>query len=240
MKLYDETPKHAENFMKLAASGFYDSTLFHRVIPGFMIQAGDPTSKHAASGQLLGDGDTNYTIPFEYVEHYFHKRGALAAARESDDVNPLKASSGCQFYIVQGRKFTDAGLDSAEDKRNRYTKSFILMKKLKESNDTNTLHVFQQYFSKRDIPNIEKMLAEYDGLVRPEYSKQKPFKLSAAQREIYKTVGGSPHLDGAYTIFGEVISGMEVVDKIAAAQRDSNDRPLKDIRIWMTVEQRKN
>lgn len=239
VKLYEKTPKHHQNFMNLVDSRFFDSTLFHRVIKGFMIQGGDPDSKHAEPGQLLDDGDTNYKIPFEYVEEYLNKRGALAAARESDDVNPEKASSACQFYIVQGKVFTDAGLDSAEAKRARYTKSFILMNYLKNAGDSIALKEFQQSFGKRNIPAIEKTLEQYKIVIDKEYSKSKPWKLTPKQREIYKTIGGAPHLDGAYTVFGEVISGMEIVDQIAAEKCDTNDRPLKDIRIWMSVESRR-
>jgi peptidylprolyl isomerase len=236
VKLYDKTPKHRDNFLKLAGSGFFDSTLFHRVIPGFMIQAGDPVSKHAVPGQLLGDGDTNYTIPAEFEEEYLNKRGALAAARESDDKNPDKASSACQFYIVQGRIFSDAGLDSAESKRERYTKSYILIDILKKKNDTAELKKFQLFMEQRDIPNIYMMLDKYRRGVDAEYHKIKPWKLTPRQREVYKTIGGAPHLDGAYTVFGEVISGMDIVDRIASEQRDSNDRPLRDIRLWMKIE----
>jgi cyclophilin family peptidyl-prolyl cis-trans isomerase len=239
VKLYDNTPLHHDNFLKLAEAGFFDSTLFHRVIPGFMIQGGDPSSKHAREGQLLGDGDTNYRLPAEFRDEYMHKRGALAAARESDDVNPKKESSACQFYIVQGRKFTDAGLDSAEQKRERYTRSFILLDLLKKSKDSLALKEFEGYMSKRDIPNIYRMLGANHVAIDDEYGKSKPWKLTPQQREVYKTIGGAPHLDGAYTIFGEVISGMDVVDKIAAVKRDTKDRPLKDLRMWMKVESRK-
>jgi cyclophilin family peptidyl-prolyl cis-trans isomerase len=236
VKLYDKTPKHRDNFLALAHSGFFDSTLFHRVIAGFMIQAGDPVSKHAQPGQMLGDGDTTYKIPAEFVEEYLNKRGALAAARESDDVNPNKESSACQFYIVHGKKFTDAGLDSAERKRERYTRSFILLDILKKKNDTIEMKKFQQLMQQRDIPNIYAMLDKYRSVVEPEYAKTKPFKLTPQQREVYKTVGGAPHLDGAYTVFGEVVSGMEIVDKIAALKTDTNDRPLLDVRLWMKVD----
>ncbi len=239
VRLYDKTPKHRDNFLKLVQSGFYDSTLFHRVIKGFMIQAGDPDSKQAQPGQLLGEGDTNYRIPAEFIDEYLNKRGALAAARESDDVNPEKESSACQFYIVQGRKFTDAGLDSAEQKRERYTKSYILIDILKKKNDTTELKKFQEFFDKRDIPNMVLMLDKYRELVDAEYAKVRPWKLTPEQREIYKTLGGAPHLDGAYTVFGEVISGMGVVDKIASLSCDTNDRPQMDVRLWMKVESRK-
>jgi cyclophilin family peptidyl-prolyl cis-trans isomerase len=235
VKLYDKTPRHHKNFLKLAESGFYDSTLFHRVIEGFMIQGGDPDSRKAKAGQVLGDGDTTYRIPFEYVSEYMHRRGVLAAARESDDVNPKKESSGCQFYIVQGRKFTDAGLDSAEAKRERYAKSFILINILKKKSDSTELKQFRHFILKRDVAGINKVIQKYRDQVDVEYLKTTPWKLSPEQREVYRTIGGTPHLDGAYTVFGEVISGMEVVDKIAAARRDTNDRPVQDIRMWMKV-----
>ncbi|MCX7697344.1 MAG: peptidylprolyl isomerase [Bacteroidales bacterium] len=173
IKLYDKTPKHRENFLKLAREGYYNGTLFHRVIPGFMIQGGDPESKNAPEGKRLGNGGPGYTIPFEYVPEFFHKRGAVAAARLPDDINPERESSGSQFYIVQGRTFTDEELNKIEKKIGRTIP-----------------------------PN---------------------------QREVYKTIGGAPHLDGSYTVFGEVIAGMDVVDKIAQLPRDKYDRPLTNV-----------
>jgi cyclophilin family peptidyl-prolyl cis-trans isomerase len=179
LRLSDSTPLHRDNFLRLVRGHFYDSLLFHRVIRNFMIQGGDPKSRYALPGQPLGDSSPPYTIPAEFRVTLFHRRGVLAAARESDDVNPGRASSSSQFYIVQGKKYTDMGLDSVEAKR-----------------------------LKRKIPENE--------------------------REVYKTLGGSPFLDQQYTIFGEVVSGMETVDRIAAEPTsigEDRDRPLKDIRI---------
>jgi cyclophilin family peptidyl-prolyl cis-trans isomerase len=182
--LYDETPLHRDNFIKLVKQHFYDSLLFHRVIKNFMIQGGDPTSKHALPGDTtLGNGDVGYTIPAEFNTKLFHKKGVLAAAREGDDVNPAKASSGCQFYIVQGKIFTDSSLNVVETKR-----------------------------LKRKIPDY--------------------------QREVYKTIGGTPHLDMNYTVFGEVVKGLDVVDKIAAEPTNKRDRPLKDIRMKIRLKKR--
>jgi cyclophilin family peptidyl-prolyl cis-trans isomerase len=182
LRLSDSTPLHRDNFLRLVKSGYFDSLLFHRVIHYFMIQSGDPKSKNALPGLPLGDSSAPYILPAEFRVSLFHKRGVLAAARESDDVNPQKASSGSQFYIVQGKKYTDSQLDSVEIKR-----------------------------LKRKIP-------EY-------------------QRELYKSLGGAPFLDQNYTIFGEVVSGMETVDKIAAkptSKGDDMDRPLQDVRILNT------
>ena len=179
LRLSDSTPLHRNNFLALVKKGYYDSVLFHRVIRRFMIQTGDPGSKHAAAGTPLGDGGPAYTIPAEFRTSLFHKRGALAAAREGDDVNPQKASSGSQFYIVQGRIFSPAGLDSVEQFR------------------------------------------------------LKGRKIPADQRAVYQSIGGAPHLDQAYTVFGEVIRGMEVVDSIAGVPTSGRpyDRPLQNIRI---------
>ena len=180
LRLYDSTPLHRDNFIRLVKSGYYDSVLFHRVIKNFMIQAGDPNSKHSEPGEPLGNGGPDYTIPAEFRASLFHKKGVLAAARESDDANPSKASSGSQFYIVQGKKFTDAGLDSVETIR------------------------------------------------------LKGRKIPLEHREVYKITGGTPHLDLNYTVFGEVVSGLNIVDSIAAtptSKGEDQDRPLQDIRI---------
>jgi cyclophilin family peptidyl-prolyl cis-trans isomerase len=180
VRLSDSTPLHRDNFLKLVKQDYYDSVLFHRVINQFMIQAGDPDSKHAAAGVPLGEGGPPYTVPAEIRTSLFHKKGALAAARQSDDVNPQKASSGSQFYIVQGRTFSDGRMDTLETTR----------------------------LNGRKIP--------------------------AEWRQVYKTVGGTPHLDQTYTVFGEVVIGLDVVDKIAVvatSKGDDRDRPLQDVRI---------
>ncbi|MBO7067740.1 MAG: peptidylprolyl isomerase [Bacteroidaceae bacterium] len=184
--LFDDTPMHRDNFLKLTSDGFYNGTLFHRCIRDFMIQGGDPDSRNAVKGQLLGEGNVGYTIPAEFCLPYlFHWRGALAAAREPDDVNPEQESSGCQFYIVYGKKQTP-----------------------------------------RDVKNVRSMLEE------------KGIELTPQMMDDYVTRGGTPHLDGQYTVFGEVIEGMDVVRGILALPTDANDRPLEDVIIkQMFVEQ---
>lgn len=178
VKLYNETPKHRDNFIKLAEQGFYNGTLFHRIIREFMIQGGDPDSKTAQPGQMLGSGGPGYTIPAEIIPGFFHKKGVLSAARQGDQVNPKRESSGSQFYIVQGKKWSDE----------------------------------------------ELKMFEARGL-----------KLTPEQIEIYKTIGGTPHLDNSYTVFGEVIEGLDIVDKIAAAPTAPGDRPLEDIKMTVKV-----
>ena len=180
IKLYNETPLHRDNFLKLAKKGYYNGTLFHRVIKAFMIQGGDPNSRNAKPDSLLGEGGPKYTIPAEFRDSLFHKKGVLAAAREGDLVNPAKASSGSQFYLVQGKIFTDEQLNTLEEKRLK-------------------------------------------------------FKIPEWQRQVYKTIGGVPHLDRNYTVYGEIVVGLELVDKIAAMETDKNDRPKQDVKMEITV-----
>ena len=177
--LYEETPLHRENFIKLVKSGFYDGLLFHRVINGFMIQGGDPESRNAQPGAMLGNGGPGYNIPAEFVPKYFHKKGVIAAAREGDNVNPMKESSGSQFYIVQGRIYNEA----------------IMQKIAAQMNKT----------------------------------------FSAEQIKAYGTIGGSPWLDNDYTVFGEVVEGLDVIDKIAAVKCGPNDRPVEDVRMTIKI-----
>lgn len=182
VKLYNETPLHRDNFLKLVKDGTYNDLLFHRVINQFMIQGGDPNSRNAKPGQMLGNGELGYTLPAEFVPSLFHKKGALAAARQGDDVNPQKASSSCQFYIVQGTTW-----------------------------DANRLKMVEQRMGK---------------------------SYTAEQAEVYATLGGTPFLDGDYTVFGEVVEGMEVIDKIAAVACGPMDRPIEDVKMKMSIVER--
>jgi cyclophilin family peptidyl-prolyl cis-trans isomerase len=180
IRLYNETPLHRDNFIKLAKAGVYNGTLFHRVIKAFMIQGGDPDSKNAKPDSALGNGSLGYTVPAEFRDSLFHKKGVLAAAREGDTSNPTKASSSCQFYIVQGKIWTDSLLNIVEEKRLK-------------------------------------------------------FKIPEWQRQVYKTIGGSPHLDRSYTVYGEVVKGLEMVDEIANEPTGVGDRPKTDIKMMVTV-----
>lgn len=224
--LYNETPKHRDNFIKLAKEGVYDSTLFHRVIKQFMIQAGDPESKHASDTTTLGSGDVGYTIPAEFVPKFFHRRGVLAAARMGDDVNPERASSGCQFYIVTGRKFRKAQLlDMAAQKNNQRVENIF--------NELVRKHM-KEIYKLRKAKDDDALLELQDSLEAQAYAlakEEEPFMFTQEQLAAYSTVGGTPHLDGAYTVFGEVVSGMETVEKIEGAKTGRADRPVQDIRI---------
>lgn len=219
VKLYNDTPLHRDNFIKLSKSKFYDGVLFHRVIKDFMIQAGDPDSKNPVADSTYGEGGPGYDIPAEIKDTHFHKRGVLAAAREGDKVNPERKSSGSQFYIVQGKKFTDAELDKVEIRVNERLKMNMIQK------------IFEEELAKPENKELspEELKNHVNIKVESIINTTLPFKISKDRREVYKNIGGTPHLDGSYTIFGEVIEGMEVVDKIAATQTNKKDRPLKDI-----------
>ncbi len=230
--LYDETPKHKENFLKLVNEQYYDSLLFHRVIEGFMIQGGDPDSKNAPSSQRLGNGGPSYTIPAEFNPKFFHEKGALSAARLGDQVNPQKASSGSQFYIVQGTKQTEEQLKTDPQKFNTALQQFFQKPENKEYLDSiNTFaqHGDQQGFQAY-LNNLRPVVEEQLGI-----SLEK--EIAPEILNAYTTVGGAPNLDGQYTVFGKVISGLDVIDKIAATPRDMNDRPVEDVRMFITVEE---
>ena len=227
VKLYNETPKHRDNFIKLAEEGTYEGTLFHRVIKDFMIQAGDPESKNAPKGKMLGAGDVGYTVPAEFVyPKYFHKKGALSAARQGDNVNPKKESSGCQFYIVTGRKFTEPQLLGMENKINEQREEAIF--------DSLAQKHMKEIYKMRKAGDTEGLYALQDTLeaqAQTMADKEEKFHFTPEQIQAYTTVGGAPHLDGSYTVFGEVVEGMETVEKIEIAKTNRADRPLDNIRI---------
>lgn len=229
--LYNETPKHRDNFIKLVKEGVYDSTLFHRVIKQFMIQAGDPESKNASDTAMLGSGDVGYTIPAEFNNKFFHKKGVLAAARQGDQVNPEKASSGCQFYIVTGRKFREGQLlDMAGQKNNNRVEEIF--------NELARKHM-KEIFKLRKANDQEGLMELQDSLEAQAYAikkEEEPFMFTPEQIAAYTTIGGAPHLDGAYTVFGQVVEGIETVEKIEGTPTGKADRPKENMRILkMTV-----
>lgn len=224
--LYNETPKHRDNFVKLVNEHYYDGVLFHRVIKDFLIQTGDGNSKTATPGQMLGDGDPGYTIPAEFVyPKYFHKRGALAAARTADQVNPERASSGSQFYIVTGKTYTADELTQMESRLGEGKKQGIWQQKVMQHRDE-----IMRMQNDKDEAGLQRLQEQLIAELEAEYAKD-PFKLTEAQRQAYTTVGGTPHLDGQYTVFGEVVKGMEVVDAIQHVTTGANDRPVEDVMV---------
>lgn len=226
VSLYNETPKHRDNFLKLVKEGYYDGVLFHRVIKDFMVQTGDGNSKTAKQDDVLGAGDPGYTIEAEIVyPKFFHKRGALAAARTGDEVNPEKRSSGSQFYIVTGEKYTTAQMASMEKNMVNMKKNSIFTKFVNERRQ-DIIKMQQQ----GDTLGLKELEHELVALTEAEYAKN-PVSLTSEQRHAYTTEGGTPHLDGNYTVFGEVVKGMDVVDKIQNVKTGRNDRPVEDVRI---------
>ena len=222
LQLYDKTPQHRDNFIKLMKEGYYDGVLFHRVIKQFMIQTGDPDSKNAKPGVRLGTGGPNYTVPAEFIPEYIHKRGALSAARQGDQVNPTKASSGSQFYIVQGKVFTDEELDQEEVQVAQGKARQMFIQYIKEEEEAMQKAGQTVYADSAQVRAGKRASA---------YLSQNPYHMPKEDREIYKTIGGSPHLDGKYTVFGEVTKGMEVIDKIAELETDEANRPKVDVKI---------
>lgn len=227
VRLYGDTPRHQANFLKLVKDGYYNGVLFHRVIDNFMIQTGDPDSKTAASGQMLGSGGPGYEIDAEilYPKH-FHKRGALAAARSGDQVNPQRRSSGSQFYIVTGEVLTPAQAAQMQEQ-------FAFRDKQDEFNRLAQAEMprIRQMQMAGDTAGLNKLQRELIAKVEAKYADAKAPELPKEIVEAYTTVGGTPHLDGTYTVFGEVVSGMDVVGKIEKVQTDANDRPTQDVHI---------
>jgi cyclophilin family peptidyl-prolyl cis-trans isomerase len=222
VKLYDETPVHRDNFIKLVKMGFYEGISFHRVIKDFMIQAGDPVTRTGLTKEQM-DTLSNYTIPAEFRNEYYHKKGALAAAREGNNVNPEMRSSGTQFYIVQGTRFTEPELKAAEDRINSNIKQTLFTNLLKEVADSARL---------AGVPLQESEIQEHASMKMFDYlASHGDRKFTEAQVNDYKNIGGVPRLDGTYTVFGEVVEGLDIVDKIAAVKTDPTDKPVADIKI---------
>lgn len=236
LKLFQETPIHRANFIKLAKRGYFDSLMFHRVINQFMIQGGDSLSKRAKAGDSLGHGEIGYTLPAEFLPGLIHRKGRLCAARESDDINPRMESSPSQFYIVMGKKRSMEDLKKYEDRINKThyancARNFIrsdegkLLKarynRLKSENKADSAQWVNDLIKKK---------------IQEEHLKTREYHFNPQQVETYTTVGGTPHLDGTYTVFGEVIEGLEIIDLIAAVKTDARNRPLRDIRMRVRIE----
>ena len=227
VKLYNETPQHRDNFIKLVQEHFYDSILFHRVIRDFMVQAGDPESRNAGKYTQLGSGDPGYDLPAEFVyPKYFHKRGALSAARKPDQANPERRSSGSQFYIVTGKKYRKYDLQDLEQQLDSQEEQSIWERLVIQNRDS--IIRMQAAGDEAGIMKLQEELVAKKEQIQKELGK---FKFSEQQVDAYINEGGTPFLDRQYTVFGEVVDGMKVVDKIEASGTDMYDRPRKDIRI---------
>lgn len=232
-RLYKNTPRHRKNFIKLVQEGFYDSLLFHRVIPGFMVQGGDPESRDAGPKKQLGMGDPGYTLPAEIRKENFHKRGALAAARKGDRQNPERRSNGSQFFLVQGKTYSAPKLEKMEEQRNQKRKQRFKKMVLQGKQELRKRYIeARRSNDKAATGRIEKRL---DSLVTQKYGDKATFSFSEKQVEAYTSKGGAPHLDGQYTCFGEVVKGLGVIDSIAGLKTDQNDRPVEDVRMEMKL-----
>ncbi|WP_278996261.1 peptidylprolyl isomerase [Prevotella disiens] len=228
--LYDETPKHRDNFIKLAKEGYFDGTLFHRVIKDFMIQGGDPDSKDAPKGKMLGTGDPDYTIPAEFVyPKRYHKRGALSAARTGDEVNPERESSGSQFYIVWGKTFNKGELKQMEKQMTMQQEQTTFDALVKQHHDE--IMTLRRNRDRAGLQALQDQIIEKTKRICKE--KGKP-QFTEEQVETYTTIGGTPFLDNQYTVFGEVLEGLDVVEKIQNTATERGDRPKNDIS--MTIE----
>lgn len=238
--LYNETPQHRDNFIKLAKDGFYDDLLFHRVINQFMIQGGDPESKDAEPNQILGNGGPGYNIPAEFDTTLHHKKGALCAARKGDQVNPNKASSGSQFYIVQGKKFTTEELNGFEQKMQSQSKRDYVDEWFNETNHIVYRDSLMSYYKNKQQDKVAKLMEILTPKIDAAYEKSgKKYVMTEAAKKDYTTIGGTPHLDGGYTVFGEIIEGLDVIDKIAAVAVDGKNRPTTDVKMTIEVVKQK-
>jgi cyclophilin family peptidyl-prolyl cis-trans isomerase len=222
VRLYDNTPLHRDNFIRLVNMGFYDGVSFHRVIKDFMIQAGDPLTRSGLTKIQL-DSLSTYTVPAEFRKENFHKKGALAAAREGNDVNPEMRSSGTQFYIVQGKKYTDAEINIAEQRINSNLKQILFSRLLRETADS---------ARQAGTPLQDSEIQEIASLKMFNYlTSAGDFRYTEEQKADYMTIGGVPRLDQTYTVFGEVTEGLDIIDKIASVPTDQSDKPLNDVKI---------
>ena len=231
IRLYDETPKHRDNFLKLAKEGYFNGTLFHRVIKDFMIQGGDPDSKNAPKGKMLGTGGPDYTIPAEFVyPQYFHKRGALSAARTGDEVNPEKESSGSQFYIVWGKTFKPAELKQMEQQMAMQQEQQVFNQLTREHHEE-----IMNLRRNRDRVGLQELQDKLIGQTKTTCKQQGKPSFTEEQIEVYTNVGGTPFLDNQYTVFGEVEEGLDIVERIQNCDTDRNDRPTEDVKIETVV-----
>ena len=227
VRLFDETPLHRDNFVKLVKEGYYDGTLFHRVIKDFMVQGGDPDSKGAPAGKMLGMGGPGYTIEAEIKDSLFHKRGALAAARQGDQVNPERRSSGSQFYIVWGQVYSEGQL--------RQFSKQLRMQRVQDAFNALAAEHRSEIMQMRKERNRAGLQELQDKLVAEAEKRVGSVGLSDEQIQVYSTVGGTPHLDGQYTVFGEVEEGLDVVEMIQGTATGRGDRPVDDIEMRASV-----
>ncbi len=231
-RLYDDTPKHRDAFIQLAREGYYDQTLFYRVLPKFLIQGGSRSSRNAPPGKRIGYGDPDKTVDDEILPNHCHKKGALCAPRQPDEVNPFKQSDISQFFIIKGQVFTSGQLDTLEMAVNRPIRNKIMA----EHMTPEVREKLKQLKEKKRVDEFREMADRIKKAIDAEYNlNPNVLKFSDEQRQAYTTTGGYPDLDGKYTIFGECIDGMEVIDKIAALKTDANDRPLMDVKITVTI-----
>jgi cyclophilin family peptidyl-prolyl cis-trans isomerase len=228
--LYDDTPNHKENFIKLVKDGYYNGLLFHRVMKGFMVQGGDPDSKDAETGTALGNGGPGYQIDAEFLPKYYHKKGALAAARQPDGVNPEKKSSGSQFYLVQGRTYTDEELAGFEMQQAQAAKNKLFQSMLQMPENAQLKAQIEAYSKVGNKKELDFIIQKITPTIEQEYQKLGLGYSDQAKKD-YKELGGTPFLDGLYTVFGEILEGLEVVDTIAENEVDAKNRPLEDVKI---------
>ncbi len=227
LMLYNETPAHRDNFVKLVNEGYYNGTLFHRVINQFMIQGGDGDSRNAAPDAMLGTGDPGYTVPAEIVyPKFFHKKGALAAARKGDEVNPDRASSGSQFYIVTGNVYPEGQLGQLE-KQMQMQREQTIFNTLVAAHRDEIMNLRRN----RDQAGLQALQEQLIAETKQQAALCEPIAFTPEQKAAYSTVGGAPHLDGTYTVFGEVVEGIEIVEQIEKVETNRADRPIEDVKV---------